>query len=110
MSAPARGALVWTTFDPSLGHEQGGRRPALVISNTRYNAQTGLMICLPVTSRIKGYSSEIMLSQGLTIAGVVLTSHVYTMAWEARKTEHIEFVPDEVLVAVLQRLAAIILQ
>lgn len=110
MSGPQRGQLIWVTFDPSLGHEQGGRRPALVVSNTRYNERTGLMICMPVTSRVKGYTSEIALPETLGTRGVVLASHVYTMDWQARDVQVIEAVPPEVLTAALQRLAVILLQ
>lgn len=110
MSGPERGQLIWATFDPRLGHEQGGRRPALVVSNTRYNEQTGLMICMPVTSRAKGYTSEIALPDTLGTRGVVLASHVYTMDWRARDIQVIEAVPGEVLTAALQRLAVILLQ
>lgn len=110
MSVPERGQLIWATFDPRLGHEQGGRRPALVVSNTRYNERTGLMICMPVTSRVKGYTSEIGLPGSLSIRGVVLASHVYTMDWREREVQAIEPVPAEVLTAALQRLAVILLQ
>lgn len=110
MSAPERGQLVWVSFDPRLGHEQGGRRPALVVSNTRYNERTGLMICMPVTSQAKGYSSEIALPDVLSVRGVVLASHVYTLDWQARSIQVIERVPAEVLAAALQRLAVILLQ
>lgn len=110
MSPPERGQIIRVTFDPSLGHEQGGRRPALVVSNTRYNERTGLMICMPVTSRVKGYTSEIALPETLGIRGVVLASHVYTMDWRARDVQAIETVPPEVLTAALQRLAVILLQ
>ncbi|MEF2278707.1 type II toxin-antitoxin system PemK/MazF family toxin [Deinococcus sp. YIM 134068] len=110
MSTPERGQLIWATFDPSLGHEQGGRRPALVVSNTRYNARTGLMICMPITSQAKGYTTEIALPQTLGTRGVVLASHIYTMDWRARDVQMIEAVPPEVLAAALQRLAVILLQ
>ncbi|GMA16200.1 mRNA-degrading endonuclease [Deinococcus metallilatus] len=110
MNAPERGQLTWVSFDPSLGHEQGGRRPALVVSNTRYNERTGLMICMPVTSRAKGYTSEIALPETLITRGVVLASHIYTLDWQARDVQAIEDVPPEVLAAALQRLAVILLQ
>ncbi len=110
MSAPQRGQIVWANFDPRLGHEQRGRRPALVISNSRYNERTGLMLCMPITSKAKNYTSEIPLPDSLQTDGVVLSTHVYTMDWQARETEAIELVPAEVLTAVLQRLATVILQ
>lgn len=105
-----RGGLVWASFDPRLGHEQGGRRPALVISNSDYTHRTGLMICLAVTSQAKGYSTEVPLPDGLAVRGVILASHIYTMDWGARTTEAIGVVPQEVLEAALSRLGSIILQ
>lgn len=108
--APRRGDLVWLDFDPSLGHEQAGRRPALVISNSEYNARTRLLMCLPVTSRPKGYPTEVPLPPGLAVTGVVLASHVYTLDWELRRPERMDTAPPELLAEALRRLAAIILQ
>lgn len=85
VAAPKRGELWWVNFDPREGHEQAGRRPALVLSHDAYNARTGLMICLPVTSRPKGYRTELPLPEGLKTMGVVLTSHVYTIDWGAHQ-------------------------
>ncbi|WP_051086990.1 type II toxin-antitoxin system PemK/MazF family toxin [Deinococcus apachensis] len=84
MSAPERGPLVWTDFDPRRGEEQEGRRPALVISSGQYNRVTGLLVCLHVTSRVEGYLTELPLPPGLGARGVILTSHVYTLDWQAR--------------------------
>ena len=60
---PAPGDVVWLEFDPQAGHEQAGHRPALVLSPARYNAARGMMICCPMTSRIKGYVFEVVVSQ-----------------------------------------------
>ena len=57
---PAPGDVVWLEFDPQAGHEQAGHRPALVLSPARYNAARGMMICCPMTSRIKGYVFEVV--------------------------------------------------
>lgn len=108
MSAPERGQLVWTDFDPRQGHEQGGRRPALVISSSAYNRVTGLMVCLPVTSRAKGYLTELPLPDGLKTRGVVLTSHVYTLDWQARGVDIIEPVPEDVLEEAVDRLMGLV--
>ena len=105
---PRRGDLVWATFDPRMGREQGGRRPTLVISNTRYTQQTNLMICLPVTSKVKGYSTEVALPTELKTQGVILASHVYTMDWTIRDVQFIEQVPSETLEAASRRLASVV--
>ena len=53
---PEVGDVVWLHFDPQLGHEQRGHRPALVLSPASYNAKTGLMLCCPMTHQVKGYT------------------------------------------------------
>jgi mRNA interferase MazF len=59
---PEAGDIVWLRFDPKADHEQEGRRPALVIRPSGYNQKTGLLVCCPMTSRIKGYPFEVTLS------------------------------------------------
>ena len=70
---PARGDLVWLQFNPQAGHEQAGRRPALVISPSSYNRRVGLAVCCPVTSHVKGYPFEVLLPDGLGAAGAAVT-------------------------------------
>jgi mRNA interferase MazF len=80
---PEAGDIVWLHFDPQAGHEQAGHRPALVLSPAAYNGRTGLMICCPLTTRIKGYPFEV------AIAGrpdaVVLADQVKSLDWRARR-------------------------
>jgi mRNA interferase MazF len=57
---PDAGDVVWLHFDPQAGHEQAGHRPALVLSPARYNGARGMMICCPMTSKIKGYPFEVL--------------------------------------------------
>jgi mRNA-degrading endonuclease toxin of MazEF toxin-antitoxin module len=52
---PAEGDIVWLEFDPQVGHEQAGHRPALVLTPERYNAMRGMMLCCPMTTKVKGY-------------------------------------------------------
>jgi mRNA interferase MazF len=59
---PNRGDIVWLNFTPQAGHEQMGTRPALVLSPERYNKKTGLAVCCPITSNIKGYPFEVVVS------------------------------------------------
>jgi len=106
--APKRGDLCWADFDPRLGHEQGGRRPALILSSDLYNARTGLVVCCPVTRKQKGYATEVVLPEDLKTQGSVLSSHVYTLDWNARAVEFIERAPDEVLEEVLDKLVALL--
>lgn len=101
---PDRGDVVWLQFDPQEGHEQAGRRPALVLSPQAYNSKTSLAILCPVTSRIKGYPFEVPLPQGLQVTGAVLSDQVKSLDWHARQAEFIDRVPDQTLTAVLDRL------
>ena len=84
---PERGQAVWLTFDPQAGHEQSGRRPAVVLSPQEYNRRTGLAILCPVTSRLKGYPFEVVLPEKTTISGAVLADQVRSLDWRARKAK-----------------------
>ncbi len=98
---PDRGDAVWLTFDPQAGHEQAGRRPALVISPKSYNGRTGLAILCPVTSQVKGYPFEVVVPAGLPIDGAVLSDQVRSLDWRARRASRICRLPvvtvDEVV-------------
>ncbi len=61
---PDRGEAVWITLDPQAGHEQAGRRPALVLSPAAYNRRVGLALFCPITSQVKGYPFEVPLPAG----------------------------------------------
>jgi mRNA interferase MazF len=86
---PDRGDAVWLTFEPHAGHEQAGRRPAVVISPRRYNRLSGLALLCPITSRIKGYPFEVSLPPDLPIEGVVLSDQVRSLDWRARRASRI---------------------
>lgn len=79
---PERGDIVWLSFDPQSGHEQAGHRPALVLSPKAYNAKTGLMLCCPMATRIKGYPFEVAISE--TSPSVALADQVKSLDWGAR--------------------------
>jgi mRNA interferase MazF len=101
---PAAGDLVWLTFDPQAGHEQRGRRPALILSPRLYNAKARLAIACPITSQVKGYPFEVALPTIGTITGVILADHVKNLDWEARRVVFESKAPAEVLAAVRERL------
>ncbi len=79
---PDTGDIVWLSFDPRTGHEQAGHRPALVLSPERYNGARGMMVCCPMTSRIKGYVFEVVVSH--IPPSVVLADQVKSVDWRAR--------------------------
>ena len=94
---PDRGDVVWLQFDPQTGHEQAGKRPALVISPSAYNGQVGLALLCPITSQQKGYPFEVALPAGLTIRGVILADQIKSLDWRSRRAERVESVPPDVL-------------
>ena len=87
---PDRGDVVWLSFSPQAGHEQAGRRPALIISPGTYNQKVGLAICCPITSQVKGYPFEVSLGSEGRTRGVVLSDQVKSLDWRARRAEFIE--------------------
>jgi mRNA interferase MazF len=105
---PQRGDLVWLTFDPQAGHEQAGRRPALVLSPASYNGKSGLALMVPITSRAKGYPFEVPLPPDLPVAGVVLADQLRSLDWGARRAELICAAPTTVLEEVLAKAGALL--
>lgn len=105
---PDRGDIVWLQLHPQVGHEQAGRRPALILSPAAYNGRVGLAVCCPVTSRRKGYPFEVPLPQNLSVHGVVLADQVKSLDWRGRDAQHITTVGQEVLEAVLGKLSSLL--
>ena len=91
---PDRGDMVWLDFNPQLGHEQHGRRPALTVSFQSYNEKIGLAIFCPITSKIKGYPFEVEVI-GKKINGCVLSDQIKSLDWTVRNIEFIEKIDNE---------------
>jgi mRNA interferase MazF len=83
---PEAGDIVWLHFNPQAGHEQAGHRPALVVSPSAYNGKTGLMLCCPMTTQIKGYPFEVLIAADRP--SVALADQVKSLDWVARKAQH----------------------
>ncbi len=107
MVVPKKGDLIWLDFSPHAGHEQVGRRPALVLTNSMFQQATGLMLACPVTSRVRGLPFEVALPPGLNVSGVVLVHHTRSVDWRARNAEVVGAVPEETLFQVLDILNAV---
>ncbi len=105
---PARGDVVWLDFDPQSGHEQMGKRPAIVLSPSLYNSKAGLAVFCPVTSRIKGYPFEVALPDGLPVQGVVLSDQVKSLDWHGRNAEFICTLSGQVMSLVLAKLRTLL--
>src|SRR5207302_4791952 len=106
--APDRGDIVWITLADQTGHEQAGRRPAVVLSPAAYNAKVGLALMCPVTSRIKGYPFEVTIPPGLRVSGVVLAEQVKSLEWLVRRSERICALPSPAVVGGLRKLGALL--
>ena len=105
---PDRGDIVWITMAPAAGHEQHGRRPALVASPAAYNAKVGLAILCPITRQVKGYPFEVSVPDGLDVEGVVLSDQARSLDWRAREVELACVLPADAVTAVLQKLGALV--
>lgn len=105
---PDAGDLVWLTFDPQAGHEQRGRRPALILSPRTYNTKSRLAIACPVTSHAKGYPFEVDLPEDGKITGVVLADHVKNLDWTARRVVFAGRASAEILTDVRERLRVLL--
>ena len=104
---PDAGDLIWLDFDPQAGREQAGRRPALVLSDWRFNGKASLAFVCPITSKIKGYGSEVIIPPGLAVGGAVLCSHLRSVDWKVRNPVPIGSAPDDLLLEVREVVASI---
>ncbi len=105
---PDRGDIVWLEFDPQAGHEQAGRRPGFVLSPKAYNERIGLMLCCPITSKVKGYRFEEILPEGGEISGAVLTDQIRSLDWHARNARFIARASSITVHRVLQKSKALL--
>ena len=106
---PDRGDIFWLDFNPVRGHEQGGRRPALVLSTREYNVMAKLAIVCPVTSHKKGYPFEISFKTK-NISGVILADHVRNVDWIRRHADKIGTVSEAVITEVQEHARKLILE
>ncbi len=105
---PRKGDLIALTFDPQSGHEQRGRRPALVVSNDLFNRHTGLCIVCPITSTRRDYPFHVAIPEGVEVTGVVMAEQVKSIDFQARAAKRIGSAPEGVLDEVLAVLDACI--
>jgi mRNA interferase MazF len=102
--------VVRITLNPQAGHEQAGRRPAVVLSPENYNGKVGLAILCPITHQIKGYPFEVLIPAGLPVAGAILSDQVKNLDWRARNAELLCTLPTETISEVLQKLITLLSQ
>jgi len=104
---PERGDLIWVNFTPQAGYEQRGKRPAIVISPKEYNKKTSLALCCPITSNIKGYPFEVVVSSS-KIKGAILADHLKNLDWKARRAQFIEKSEPHILIECLEKISTLI--
>lgn len=105
---PEAGDFIWTDFDPRVGREQSGRRPALVVSPRPFWRASGFAIVCPITSRVRGFGTSTVLPPGLAVVGEVLNSHVRSIDTAARPVGFAGKAPATVLADVRAKLAALL--
>jgi mRNA interferase MazF len=105
---PQPGDFIKLDFDPQAGHEQGGWRPALVVSEAAYNGRSNLALVCPITNHAKGYPFEVAIPDGHNVQGVVLADHIKSADLKARNAKHIGTAPTEVLETVRAYIALLI--
>jgi mRNA interferase MazF len=104
---PKRGDIVWTNFDPAAGHEQMGKRPALILSPESFNKKILLAMAAPITSRVRGHGFEVPIN-GKKVKGVVLCQQVKMIDFNERGLQFVEKAPEAVITDVLARVRAIV--
>jgi mRNA interferase MazF len=107
---PDRGDIIKLSFSPQIGREQGGFRPALVVSPLAYNRKSHFILACPITSQIKGWKFEVVLSSEMITFGVVLADQVRIIDWQARKAKFIERATDDVVAESLAKLTTLVAQ
>jgi mRNA interferase MazF len=106
---PERGDIVWLNFNPGSGHEQMGRRPAVVISPKAYNEKVGLALFCPITSKIKDYPFEVKTDNEM-INGVVLADQIKSLDWKVRDIEFITKETSEKVNEIIEKIGTLILE
>jgi mRNA interferase MazF len=105
---PQRGDAVWINMHPQAGHEQTGRRSAIVLSPRSYNGKVGLALLCPVTNQIKGYPFEVIIPSGLKVTGAILSDQVKSLDWKIRNTEFYSKVPETVVLEIFKKLSTLL--
>jgi mRNA interferase MazF len=108
MATPRQGEILKLSLDPTLGHEQKGYRPALVVSATVFNSRTGFCWLIPITTPQKGLPAELRLPDGLPVHGILLLSQLRAIDWQARPFSVLCAVPPDFLEDINARLSSVL--
>ena len=105
---PDRGDAVWVDLDPEVGREQAGRRPALVLSSSKYNGRMSLAIVCPITSQVKGFPFEVGIPEGEGVSGVIMSDQVKSLDWRRRRVAYLCQLPEATIVEVCENVASLL--
>ena len=105
---PERGDAIWINFNPQAGHEQSGRRPAIVLSPQSYNGKVGLCLLCPIINKVKGYPFEVSIPADSSVTGVVLSDQAKSLDWRVRNAEFITELPETITNEVLKKLKSLL--
>lgn len=105
---PGKGDFVWLSFDPQSGHEQKGRRAAIIVSNTLFNQKAGLAFVCPTTTKDKGYPFHLPIPSGLPVHGFVMVDQMKSVDYRSRKADFIAQAPKDLLDDILAIMDAIL--
>lgn len=106
---PDRGDIVMLRFSPHQGREQAGARPAIILSPRPYNQKVGLVVACPITRQEKGYPFEVRLPKRIRTRGVILSDHMKSLDWRARKARFIERAPKETVAEALAKICTLLM-
>lgn len=99
-----RGDLVWINFNPQAGHEQAGRRSAIVLSPKAFNETTGFVSVCPITRTVRGWGFEVQLPEDVAFQGAILTDQIKNLDWRARQLDIVGKVPNEIVEECLDKI------
>ena len=105
---PDRGDIVWLVFNPQAGHEQSGRRPAIVLSPKAYNSKVGLAIFCPITNKPTGYPFEVAVAIKDKVQGVILSDQVKSLDWIQRDAAFIVKASAKIVHEVMKKLSLLL--
>ena len=105
---PDTGDIIWLEFTPHSGHEQGGKRPALVVSPAMYNRSTKCALVCPITRKVKGYPFEVLLHDKQKTTGAILADQVRNLDWESRHAKFIEKLSSALLAQVVGKFTTLL--
>lgn len=106
---PVPGDVVWINFNPQVGHEHSGRRPAVTLSPWAYNRESKhLAIFCPITSKVRNNPYEVLIPDNLPVSGVILVDQIRSMDWRTRNAEFICTLPNETVDEVLDLIVTLL--